>query len=629
MNRLLALIFLLAPFSLSAQTLFWITPCVNDTFCLNQGSCTEGNVFMVEKAATACFNGPIINYSYKIDLFNNGGTDIQSAQDTVTGSFPIGTHKIIWRAADNCANVIQCTYLFTIKDCQAPGLICINSLSQNLDLNCNATFYATDFILNASDNCTPSGELQFGIRETGGGTGFPNETSVIFDACDIGSHNVQIWAKDENNLTNLCNSIVVVQNSQGSCDCFTDVSVTLQGCARTADSARLDNFTVRGDLTSGAINMFLQKNTTDSCYAETFQSVPLNSDCQIVVRVRRDGGWLVGVTTFDLLQTSKHILNILPFQTAYQRLAADVNMSNSVTTFDIVETRKLILGIYDTFPVAPSWQFVRPLSDPSNLLGAVKDTYQITLNNLVNDTTLVGLDFVGVKMGDVNLSATFKGSTDDRNALILNVEDRLLNEEETISIPIRLAETTTLEGWQIGLKIDPELAKIENVEGLPDEDFSISGNEVRALWFDATGKRFSRNEAIFYLKIKALQPASLSQILSLPAEKFASEAYAPAGNRRPLLLGFSIKIENDATFFPPRPNPFGAEAAFGLLLPRPCEALLEVFDISGKKIFAKNSEIGAGYQTLTLPAADLPSEVVLFYRIQANGEVFSGRLVRH
>jgi hypothetical protein len=347
------------------------------------------------------------------------------------------------------------------------------------------------------------------------------------------------------------------------------------------------------------------------------------------VRARRNGGWLDGVTTFDLLQTSKHILNILPFKTAYQRLAADVNQSNSVTTFDIVETRKLILGIYDSFPVAPSWRFVRPLADPSNLLSAVKDTYQITLTNLTNDTTLTGLDFIGVKMGDVNLSATFTGSAGDRNSLILNVEDRFLNAGETASIPIRLAETATLEGWQMALNVAPELAKIEGLEGLPDEDFFISENEIRVLWFSAAGKSFSREEAIFYLKIKALQPASLSQILSLQPQNFASEAYAPAENRRSFRLEFGGKIENDVAFFPPRPNPFGDETTFGLLLKKPCETLLEVFDISGKKVFENNSEMGAGYQTLVLRAADLPSEGVFFYRIQANGEAFSGRLVRH
>jgi hypothetical protein len=629
MNRLLALVFLFAPFSLSAQILTWITPCANDTFCLNQGSCTEGNVFMVEKAATACFSGPIVNYSYKIDLFNNGGTDISSAQDTVTGPFPLGTHKITWRAADNCANVIQCTYLFIIKDCQAPSLICINSLSQNLDLNCSATFDATDFIINATDNCTPSGELQFGIRETGAGTGFPNASSLVFDSCDVGQHSVQIWVKDENNLSNLCNSIVQVQESPGSCDCFNEVAVALQGCARTADTLRLDSFTIRADLNYGATDLFFQQNTTDSCYNDGFNSLPLSDDFQIVVRAKRKGGWLAGVTTFDLLQTSKHILNIQPFKTAYQRLAADVNASNTVTTFDIVETRKLILGIYDTFPVAPSWRFVRPLADPSNLLSAVKDTYQITLTNLANDTTLAGLDFVGVKMGDVNLSATFTGSAGDRNALILNAEDRFLNAGEIASIPIRLTETTTLEGWQIALNVDPELAKIEGLEGLPDENFFISENEIRALWFDAAGKDFSREEPLFYLKIKALQPTSFSEILTLSAEKFASEAYTSAENRRPLLLGFGGKIENDVAFFPPRPNPFGDETTFGLLLPRPCEALLEVFDISGKKIFENNLEMGAGYQTLALRAADLSGEGIFFYRIQANGEVFSGRLVRH
>ncbi|GAB4495373.1 MAG: hypothetical protein OHK0019_24250 [Saprospiraceae bacterium] len=633
MNRLVtfSLLFLL-PTQLPAQ-ITWITDCSDKEFCLNQGSCTEGNVFLSEKAVTACFNSPLVSYSYKIDLFNDGNTDISSSQDTMNGPLPVGKHKISWRATDNCANIANCTYFFTIKDCQPPNLLCINSLSQDVFPNCQAAFDASDFVLSLFDNCTPTNELILGIRKAGEGMGFPNQTSIVYEGCDLGPHEVEIWVKDENNLISLCIANAQVQDNSNSCGCSSNL--TLEGCAFTADSAKLGDYTMQADLASlpPSVNLSAQQNVSDSCYSKTFNDLEKNGNFRIVVRSRRNDDPLNGVSTFDLVQTSKHILNLEPFQSAYQRLAADVNASNSVTTFDIVETRKLILGIYDTFPKVQSWRFIQPLADPSNLLSAAKDTYQITINNLNADTTLSDLDFVGIKMGDSNLSAPAAPSdANDRSPLLLNVEDRFLTTGETAFVAIRLADTSTLLGWQMAFSVDPARARIEGVEGLPEENFSILKNEIRALWFDPDGKHFSKSQTLFYLKIKALQPMSVAQVLSLTSQKIVSEAYLPAGKnseqRHTFVLGFDTKQANGTTFFPPRPNPFSTETTFSFLLSQPSEVRLEVFDLSGKMIFEQQTEVGAGYQSLLLQASSVPREGVFFYRIRVNGEVFSGRLVR-
>src|SRR5690606_38908605 len=60
----------------------------------------------------------------------------------------------------------------------------------------------------------------------------------------------------------------------------------------------------------------------------------------------KDDNPLNGVTTFDLVLISKHILGSEPLNSPYKMIAADANKSGSITTFDIVEFRKLILGIY-------------------------------------------------------------------------------------------------------------------------------------------------------------------------------------------------------------------------------------------------------------------------------------------
>ena len=633
MNRFITFILFLTQLNLSAQ-FTWITDCSDKTFCFNQGTCDEGHVSIAEKAVTACLNGPIINYSYRIDLFNDGSTDITSSVDTVSANFPAGTHKISWKATDNCGDVINCTYLFTIEDCQPPNLICLNSITQNVTPGCIAVSNPQDYIVNTSDNCIPNDELIFGIRIEGDGLGFPSDTSLTFDGCDYGPHAIEIWVKDNNDLTNKCFSSVTIQDNDDICGC--SAALTLQGCARASvDSVMLGDYTMQAELNTvpPSTPQYIQEDVLDSCYTATFTGLTLNTDYQAVVRASRTDNPLNGVSTFDLLQTSKHILNIEPFKNAYQRIAADVNASNSVTTFDIVETRRLILGLYDTFPKVPSWRFVQPIADPSNVLSAVKDTYQITLTNLTADTSISGLDFVGVKMGDTNQSASFtNNNVDDRAPLLLRADDHFFSPGETATIPVRLAEAATLRGWQIAFSIDPDLARIEGLEGLPAEDFYQSNNEIRALWFDAAGKKYERNEVLVYLKIKALQSVSLSRALSLATHEFSSEAYTPDENgaeaRHSLVLGFGNSQQKGATFFPPCPNPFGNIATFGFLMDQPGEVRLEMYDLSGKMVFEQKTAFDTGYQSIVVQAADLPADGVFLYRVRVKGEVFSGRLVR-
>jgi hypothetical protein len=119
----------------------------------------------------------------------------------------------------------------------------------------------------------------------------------------------------------------------------------------------------------------------------------------------------------------------------------------------------------------------------------------------------------------------------------------------------------------------------------------------------------------------------------LENQNLIAEAYAATENgmeiRHPLSLGFHVKNENAAIFFPPRPNPFNNETTFVFNLKQPSAVRLEVFNVSGKRVLETISEMNAGSQTLALQDADVPGKGVFFYRVQANGEVFSGRLVRH
>ncbi len=113
---------------------------------------------------------------------------------------------------------------------------------------------------------------------------------------------------------------------------------------------------------------------------------------------------LNGVSTFDIVLGSRHLLGLAPIASPYAVLAADINRDGAISVWDFVYARMLVLGIQPDFQDHQSWRFVRSdlsllASNPFPLAyGASND---ITLTN--SDVT--NFNFIGYKVFDLNNSA--------------------------------------------------------------------------------------------------------------------------------------------------------------------------------------------------------------------------------
>lgn len=143
---------------------------------------------------------------------------------------------------------------------------------------------------------------------------------------------------------------------------------------------------------------------TDSAGNYAFSNIPVGGNYTIAASL--DTNDLNGVSTFDLVLMSKHILGLDPLDSPWKIIASDANKSNSVTTFDIVEIRKLILGIYTAYPNNTAWRFF-PLAasfpDPAQPFSGNLPPEVISILNLQGDYTAG--NFRGVKTGDANNTA--------------------------------------------------------------------------------------------------------------------------------------------------------------------------------------------------------------------------------
>ena len=116
-----------------------------------------------------------------------------------------------------------------------------------------------------------------------------------------------------------------------------------------------------------------------------------------------------GITTFDLILISQHILGIAEFESPEQFIKADVNGSGTITTFDIIQTRQLILEQIAEFPSNLPYYFMNEdfvfATGSSNIFDNPPNgnPFVVELLFLSADTTLPTL--VALKVGDINASA--------------------------------------------------------------------------------------------------------------------------------------------------------------------------------------------------------------------------------
>lgn len=125
-----------------------------------------------------------------------------------------------------------------------------------------------------------------------------------------------------------------------------------------------------------------------------------------ILDVTKSSTLINGLTTFDLLQVQKHILNKENLKSAFKMLAADVNNSGNISTSDLILIKRALLGIITSFEKVPIWQFIpfeNGFLDAANPLQGL-NLSSFSVLNLRNQ--VLDKDFIGVKSGDVNNSAS-------------------------------------------------------------------------------------------------------------------------------------------------------------------------------------------------------------------------------
>jgi len=593
--------------------------------CLAGETCEDTKRFAI--TATDCNEAATANLVYNWTISTNG-IELASGEGPAF-NYPVvskASYAVRWTVADNCGNTAWKDVTYDFWDCKKPAPYCLHGVAVDLMEEVGTIqIWAKDLNINSSDNCTPIDRLQFRIWHEVLGDAPTDDAGVqalpevlTLNCTYLGNQSVNLYVIDEEGNWDYCNTYVNVQDNTGACDNSEPEAMALVSGDIMDWKAgnRVEGVKV---FSAGANSVASSMETqTDGHY--NFELAMY--DNYIITPEKYDQP-LNGVSTFDLVLITKHILGQQVFTSPYQLIAADVNNSKTITAFDMVQTRKLILAIDDNFTNNTSWRFVdaayefttaNPLTENFPEMAAITDLSQD-----------MEMDFVAVKIGDVNGNARANSLlvAEDRtttNVFEITTEDQTLKAGTTYSLTFNTKQLAEIEGYQFTLgykaltvaKLRTGIAGLENF-GLQKMDqgmITTSWNQQPAT---SNQQPTTSNQQLFTIDFTAQKDGQLSEQLSLIDRPTAIEAYNQNGELMDVQLTFSTpSLTEQFEVFQNQPNPFYDKTLIGFYLPGDSEVQLVLRDEAGRVLKTIKEARKAGYNTIPLDKETLTNGFIYY-----------------
>ncbi len=621
-----------------------------DTFCTSPTACTA-NITKVVTLKDNCTDkveletqflmiapfqtleaGKMILYStprWSTKDLGNGQFEIKVA------NLPEGTHDLIVVGRDECGNLSLATRIpFVVKDCKAPAPICINGLSTGIMPDGNGggmmTVWASDFVASKIYDCNGQGPetkdgLKLVTKYSINRVGQPvnkDQTGLNFTCADINNSPilVELHAWDEAGNHDFCITFVELIDSRGVCPGSAG-GVNIAGTISTEGNANLQGASIT---LSGAAS---QSATTAANGGYSFVNLAKGGDFTVTPQL--DKNHLNGVSTFDLVLIQKHILGVQALNSPYKMIAADANNSKTISTLDLIALRKLILNIDTHFANNTSWRFVDAsyvFPNPSNPWSAAFPEV-VSINDITSNMTA---NFVAIKVGDVNASASVNGAT---SAEIRTSEDfKLKTQEQNLKsgneykVTFTAEDLKNVQGYQFALNLDQSKVELLDIEyGVAKaENFGVFKNEgiITTSW----NSKYEPG-ALFTLVLRAKADAKLSSTLILNRLVYP-EAYDQHNENLGIALNFEgIQATEAYELRQNTPNPFSDETVIGFTLPKALKGTLTVRDVKGATIYKVEGNYAKGNNQVTLKKEHLGASGVLYYTLETTDFTATKKMV--
>ena len=582
----------------------------------------KSNVLITADATDDCSRPENLDWEYSVDLLNNGTVDITGIGRTFNRVMDFGTHKITWTVTDECGNSKTCSKVFTVRDTKSPTPYCLSEIVTVLmETDGTAVIWASDFDKGSYDNCSNISTLKFSFS--------PNlsNTSRTF-TCDslitaTTTFDLRIYVTDDSGNFDYCTVSIKIQDNNDFCNLNnvgngSNTKVALSGSVKSESNVAIKNVQVKlsADLPEFPL---IQPVTESGSFA--FENIVTKNNYDL--SANKDQDYLEGVSTLDLVLIQRHILGVKKLDNPYRVIASDVNNDKKVTSGDLVAIRKLILGTTAKFEKSPSWKFIDSKQTFADANAPFPVAETITLTNVTEDAG--DNKFIGVKMGDVNATATnlLGNEADGRSNYVFNYSVANPTNDKVI-VKLNSRDIAEMEGFQMALTYDPTSLAFEGVEsnGIVIDESNLGLSEIGTgklliSWNKTQGK--ITREDLFKLVFRKIGSSHDGKLLSMDPFVMNPEIYVNSGNE---VISYSLGLRSEAgeksefELFQNTPNPFNDATVIGFNLPEASEASLKVFDIQGRKVLEKNGTFQKGYNKFELIAKELGVNGILYYQVE-------------
>jgi hypothetical protein len=582
---------------------------------------------------------------------------------TVLSPLHMGNYRIEWTVGDGCGNANSKNQYITVVDRKAPTPIMVDIASAISSSDKTLILTARSFdkggcgdgCLSSYDNCTEKEDLYFTYSPVlprfdidpqkwkkqfnkYGKNFFDPETGMISTESRYYAGSADAWIKELNTAerANWCNyiendtipitiQVYVWDQYAFNTDCddnnydFANVLLNVQPCDTapyivSGTVKEVNSGIPVKDMIMSASNVEINKNAITSNSGLFSIILPQST---FLVSGYKDDNFLNGITTLDLVIIQKYLLGIKKITDPYKIIAADATNNGKISAADLLLIRQVLLGAKDRFvnnswiALSPDYVFNNPDHAPLEVeLAKIK---QIEVND-----NIYGVDFIAVKIGDMNYSANVIEYRND-NSVNLLLDDRSYKENDKIEIPMYAKDFENIYGGQFTLNIAG--MEIQNIKSgalnLNKSNYNVLGNNLIFSWNNAKGITVNDGKVLFTIVAKAIKNIKLSDIMDFNDEVAKTEIYK-GDNLEIHNISLNYR-NNDSRFalYQNNPNPFSKKTVISFNLPSDTEYKFTVFNPSGKIIKTITGNGTKGKNIILLNKNELKATGLLFYSLES------------
>ncbi|MEL6865681.1 MAG: peroxidase family protein, partial [Bacteroidota bacterium] len=437
------------------------------------------------------------------------------------------------------------------------------------------------------------------------------------DIADIRSTTMRDIVMRNTDITILQKNVFIAMPHDSICPAINEIA-PLAGSVKTENGIPIADVSL--DLEDQSLGATTAMSSELGVYA--INDLPTCNDYD--VRAYKNDNHINGVSTYDIVLATWHILGAQPLDSPYKIIAADINNSGSITTNDLIEMRRLVLFLTTEFANTTSWRFIPADYEFTNPLNPLAEDFEkaVAISRL---TEYSKADFIGVKMGDLNDSANpnLLQSAEERSfgEYTFKTQDREFEAEELVHVDIYAGGMEKMEGFQFALEFDTAaLTHIGNealsLPNLGDANFALHQDKglLACSW---NGHTTEEEAPLFRMSFRAKRNGKLSQSIGFNAA-LRAEAYNQSLDLMDLELAFTNSdtvATNDMVdfqLFQNMPNPFRENTTVRFYLPEDAVIQLSIYDANGRLIHSEDGNFNKGYNEWSI-TSDEVKRTGIFY----------------